>query len=598
MKTIKGKMLSIYALVFLALASTVIGAFVAVDTQEQHLVLTELLSKQKLLVERVTFTAINAGENALSNKERYLTTLDQNMFVFEDNSGKVDFMLKAFTDKSYPLDGKIVKLKFRNEFLKIFDQALEVSQTEWSNAKADALWLLDPNNTSDLELYETKLDEFRDLNINLLESSDYLTKICREEASRKRVIATIIQFSSIGLAFLIFLFMVYMMNRDFKQPLKEINHVFNSMGKGQFHLRLHRRQEDEFKDLFNGFNRFADSLQVIRNIEAQILKEDSIFEIMSYIKRAFKPFAAFDDMAVVYKNSSGTVSRLAIVNNELNETFDQELETFDDITELKDTLIVPVKINDAYIGHVSFRKSGGFDDVSIEFIKTLKQTLSFTFYKSLLFRDLLAIVTDGLADLAESRDPETRLHLVRMSSYAMIITKALKQNDKYKDQIDNEFISNIKLTAPMHDIGKVSVPDAILLKPGKLTDEEFDIMKTHAFEGSVVLRRIHERFTQYNLEYFDMAAEIALCHQEKFDGRGYPNGISGTDIPLAARISALADVFDALTSKRPYKDAFSLEKSYAIINESKGQHFDPDVVDAFFGAIDEIEAIHNKYKEE
>ncbi len=173
---------------------------------------------------------------------------------------------------------------------------------------------------------------------------------------------------------------------------------------------------------------------------------------------------------------------------------------------------------------------------------------------------MLAIVTDGLADLAESRDPETRLHLTRMSTYSQLIAKQMRKTDKYKDVIDDEFLLNIKITAPMHDIGKISVPDNVLLKPGKLTEDEFDIMKTHALNGSIVLRRIHNRFERYNLSYFDMAAEIALCHQEKYDGRGYPNGVVGDDIPLSARISALADVFDALTSKRPYKEAFFFRK--------------------------------------
>jgi response regulator RpfG family c-di-GMP phosphodiesterase len=184
-----------------------------------------------------------------------------------------------------------------------------------------------------------------------------------------------------------------------------------------------------------------------------------------------------------------------------------------------------------------------------------------------------------------------------MSSYSQIIARQLQKDGVFLDEIDDVFINNIRVTAPMHDIGKVSVPDAVLLKPGKLTDEEYEIMKTHAGAGAEVLRKIHGRFEKYNLSYFYMAAEIANFHQEKYNGSGYPTGISGERIPLSARISALADVFDALTSKRPYKEAFSLEKSYAIIRESIGTHFDPKVVDAFFKSQNEIESVYEKYKE-
>lgn len=598
MKTIKGKMLSIYGMVFLALFLTVAGAFVAVDTQRQHLILTELLSKQKLLVERVTFSTINAAEIGLANPDRFLKKLEENNDALNEYTGAVDFMLQAFTDKAYPIDGKIVELKFRDEFLIIFDNALDQSKAEWANAQNEVRWLLNPEHLSDLSAYETRLDNFRLINLKLIEKSDYLTKICREEASRKRIQSNIIQGSSIGAAILIFLWMMYIMQRDFRQPLNEIHQVFHQMGQGQFNKRLNRKREDEFKELFGSFNHFAESLNVIRDIEAHILKEDDIYNIMTYIQSSFKPYANFDSMSLSYKSSTNVFNQLSIVNDELVEKQQETLETYDDVhIHNSNTLIVPIRINRAYLGYVTFYSTQLFDDRSKRFIETLSQTLSFAFYKTLLFRDLLAIVTDGLADLAESRDPETRSHLIRMSSYAVIIARNLKKQEKYKDIIDNEFLTNLKLTAPMHDIGKVSVPDNILLKPGKLTDDEFEIMKTHAFEGSVVLRNIHNRFKQYNLDYFDMAAEIALCHQEKYDGRGYPNGISGEAIPLSARISALADVFDALTSKRPYKEAFSLEKSYNIIQESRGQHFDPDVVDAFFDAIKDIETIHNQYKE-
>lgn len=596
MKTIKGKMFIIYAMVFIALLITVIGAYIAVDTQRQHLILTELLSKQKLLVERATYSTINAAEAGLVNQDRFIEKLEENQGSIEQNIGSVDFMLDAFTIKSYPIDGKEVALKFKDEFMTIFDQALEESKTEWTTAKASITYLLNPDNLSNLNTYKKELDEFRLINIQLLESSDYLTKICRDEANRKRKQSGYIQTGSIIGAFLIFILMILVMEKDFKKPLKQINTVFNAMGKGQLDLKLDRKQPDEFKELFDNFNHFSESLKTIRNIEFEILKEDRIENVLSYVSNAFKPFASFDSIALHYQDTNEENIIITYKDGDIIEEKTDIISRYNELTYTTTELHLPIHINHAYLGFVTWYAKDGFDDASKEFIKTLSGTLSFAFYKTLLFKDLLAIVTDGLADLAESRDPETRWHLVRMSSYACAIANELRKKDKYQ-YIDHEYLTTLKLTAPMHDIGKVSVPDSILLKPGKLTDEEFDIMKTHAYEGSVVLRKIHARFTQYNLNYFDMAAEIALCHQEKFNGSGYPNQIAGEDIPLSARISAVADVFDALTSDRPYKKAFSLEKSFDIIKESSGSHFDPEVVEAFFAVEDDIRNIYNQYGE-
>jgi len=195
---------------------------------------------------------------------------------------------------------------------------------------------------------------------------------------------------------------------------------------------------------------------------------------------------------------------------------------------------------------------------------------------SLETRDMLIFT---LAKLAESRDPDTGQHLERVQRYSRALAAQLAQNPTYRDVIDSGFLRNIFLTSPLHDIGKVGISDSILLKPGRLSNEEFDIMKRHTLIGAETLRDAVER--NPHVGYLKMASEIALTHHEKWDGSGYPHGLKGTDIPLAGRIVALADVYDALTTKRVYKDAFSHEKTCQIILESSGSHFDPDIVQAF-----------------
>ena len=185
----------------------------------------------------------------------------------------------------------------------------------------------------------------------------------------------------------------------------------------------------------------------------------------------------------------------------------------------------------------------------------------------------------AMAKLAESRDSDTGAHLERVRRYCRILAEQLRQSAKFADAIDDDFVQLIYETSPLHDIGKVAIPDAILLKPGKLTSEEFDVMKTHTVLGAATLDAALQEFP--NAGFLRMAKNIALSHHEKYDGSGYPAGAAGERIPLCGRIVALADVYDALTSKRVYKPAFSHEVASLTIVKDSGKHFDPDVVEAF-----------------
>jgi putative two-component system response regulator len=185
----------------------------------------------------------------------------------------------------------------------------------------------------------------------------------------------------------------------------------------------------------------------------------------------------------------------------------------------------------------------------------------------------------ALAKLAESRDPETGLHLDRIMEYSRILAVALSRHKKFAAILSCEDIENIYFTSILHDIGKVGIPDAILLKPGPLDAAEFETMKAHTIIGGKTLGQALAQYPE--APFLEVARNIAFWHHEKYDGTGYPHGLSGDDIPLCARIVALADVYDALTSKRPYKKAFSHEAAREIIVEKSGGHFDPDVVDAF-----------------
>jgi len=188
-----------------------------------------------------------------------------------------------------------------------------------------------------------------------------------------------------------------------------------------------------------------------------------------------------------------------------------------------------------------------------------------------------------LARAAEYKDEDTGAHIVRMSSYSSAIARKMGLGDSVAQWILH--------AAPMHDIGKIGIPDRILLKPGKLDADEWEIMKQHTVMGARILQGAEAG-------YLRLAEIIAMTHHEKWDGTGYPHGLQGRKIPLVGRIVAIADVFDALISKRPYKEPFSLDKSIEIIKQGRGNHFDPDVVDAFLGILDEIVSIMEEHKDE
>lgn len=198
-----------------------------------------------------------------------------------------------------------------------------------------------------------------------------------------------------------------------------------------------------------------------------------------------------------------------------------------------------------------------------------------------------------MADLVESRDKFTGDHVKKTAAYCQIIMGEMKKEGIYDDELTDEFMWNVFHSAPLHDIGKITVPDAILNKPGRLTEEEFEIMKSHTTAGRDILEQAVSAVSEPT--YLDEAKNLAEYHHEKWAGGGYPTGISGTDIPLSARIMAVADVFDALVSKRSYKEGFPLAKAYAIIEEGAGTHFDPLIAQAFLNAKDQAELVCRAY---
>ena len=593
----------VFLLMFVTLASVVVTSYIAVDTQSQHLILTDMLGSQELLAERVTFTLSSIGEMGLNYPEGFNENLADRRAVIEKYYESVEEMLFGFKNYEFEYtEDNVVRLEFRKDFSDQFDIAVEKNIVLWKDVRVYIDFLTNAENLNDRSVYEVKLNEFKALNEDVLLNADFVAKICRDEADRKMELSKAFQYGSIVFSVVVLIILVYMITDNFYNPIIEIRSIFSRMSKGDLTKRFERDRDDEFKELYENFNFFLNNLENIFKLEDKIILENELDDILCYIHQSFGAFIPFRSLTVEYENMHGVhIEKKVMGSNrvEQHEHADHSLIKYDTVTCVGPRIALPIVVEQNNFGTLFF----DFEDISdieeshVSFIRLLKEKVAFAFYKGFFFKNLVSIVTNGLSEMTEARDPETGNHLKRMSRYSQIIAQELHDRKTFSNEIDKQFVENILICAPMHDIGKASIPDSVLLKPGKLTDEEYKLMKTHATIGYDVLSHIDEDFRKFNINYFKMAANIAHGHQEKFDGSGYPRMVSGEEIPLSARICALADVFDALTSKRPYKEAFSLEKSYGIIEESKGKHFDPEIVDAFFAVRENVELVYEQYKE-
>jgi len=213
-----------------------------------------------------------------------------------------------------------------------------------------------------------------------------------------------------------------------------------------------------------------------------------------------------------------------------------------------------------------------------------------------LIESIQDVTVLAMSSMAETRDNETGNHILRTQRYVQRLAQALQAHPRFSAQLDDHTIDLLFKSAPLHDIGKVGIPDNILLKPGPLTPEEFEIMKTHTTLGYQSIVRA-ERARGMELDFLRPAKEIALSHQEKWDGSGYPQGLKGEAIPLSARLMAVADVYDALISKRVYKPAMTHEQAVDIMRKGRGSHFDPDILDAFLDIQEDFRSIANSFSD-
>lgn len=426
--------------------------------------------------------------------------------------------------------------------------------------------------------------------------------------------------------------------RDLFIPISELNKGMSQLGIAVESPDL-QEEKSNLALTFSEVNMVFEQLSSLKMLIENINKNIPFKQVLEYIFNTFSKYIPYTHIGVALiedggkmikasygvsdENHKNLVSRLKGIEAYLECTSlkkivkNSEERIIDDLEEyikgkplkeynkilleegIRSSISFPLINNDKTIGIIFFssNRKNIYKKEHIVFLKTLANSIVLSLEKDILIQDMVVSSTFALAKLTEERDNETGEHLYRMSKYSRMIAQFLSKEDKYEDIIDIDYIDDIERFSPLHDIGKVAIRDDILLKPGRLSKEEFEIMKTHTSYGAKVLKTADEVLEKKGRSVFKMAIEIAEGHHEKWDGSGYPYGRKGEEIPLSARIVAIADVFDALTSRRPYKEPFSFEESIKIILESSEKHFDPFIVDVFIKNIHVVKSRYLSFRE-
>jgi len=257
---------------------------------------------------------------------------------------------------------------------------------------------------------------------------------------------------------------------------------------------------------------------------------------------------------------------------------------------------MPMFLNGEFFGFLffnSYRKQV-FDEAVLHYLDMVGHLLSLLVIHEISSTQNLVATVRTATNMTQHRDFETGSHLDRMANYARLIAKEVAK----KHHLNDALVEHIFLFSPLHDIGKIGIPDSILLKPAKLTEEEFELMKTHTLKGAEIIDQMLENFGLNELPYVETLRNIAVHHHEALNGSGYPSGLVEAEIPFEAKIVAVADVFDALTSSRPYKEAWSNDKAFALLEEMAGSKFDRDCVAALIAMREEVEAVQRRFRED
>ncbi|MBI5936502.1 MAG: HD domain-containing protein [Betaproteobacteria bacterium] len=461
----------------------------------------------------------------------------------------------------------------------------------------------------------------------LTEASNKLATAFQSMMEGKLAMISLFNRVVLGLAAVLMLGLVALIYFNLVRPLRQTVSGFARVARGDFGHQVEVRTGNEIGQMTQAFNQLSKRIHALFRLTDRINQGNTLDDSLRFAAEEFRGFLPVDWVGLFFQSADGE----RWVLERQHDTGPKSLREGGHFTLAGKQPQPTAPLNIADLGQYSddgdlfaalhrhgfasatllpltgsadsrallafaSRQPNSYTPEHVEFLANVAGQLTHALDKTVFLENLVVAAVQGLAKLAESRDPETGDHLLRMALYAAIVAEELGENGQYRDRIDSAYVREVFQFAPMHDIGKVGIADHILLKPGRLDDEQRRDMERHPSIGAEVLRRCESQVNGLGYSIFQVAIEIAECHHEKFNGGGYPRGLQGEDIPLSARIVAVADVFDALTSKRPYKEAWPVERALALLDEESGNHFDPEVVAAFRRALPRAMEVYNRHK--
>jgi len=439
---------------------------------------------------------------------------------------------------------------------------------------------------------------------------------------------------ALGLFFVAVIVLLTLLYFTFVRPLRTTLAGVEHIASGDFGYQIPTRSGNEIGQIADGVNSLSLRLDAIFRLTERISQASTLDETLRFVFDQFRHLLPLDWLGILVQDESakrmvlqhrftegktrltegdsfranGTLLGRAIAEQKPLHISDLAATAAGDgraefaaalaADGRRSALFFPLAGEGEWSAVLAFAvsESHAYSREHLELLGNIAAQISHGFEKTVVTESLVISAVTGLAKLAENRDPETGDHLVRMARYSALIAEELGREGPYAGQIPAQTVRDIFRFAPMHDIGKVGIEDSILLKPGRLDEDERREMERHPVIGGEVLRRCEMQMNAVGHSVFQVGIEIAECHHEKFDGSGYPAGLQGEAIPLSARVVAAADVFDALTSRRPYKAAWPVEKALSLFEEESGRHFDPDVVAAMQRAMPRMLEVYEQLK--
>lgn len=545
-----------------------------------------------------------------------------------------DKIIKAFEERNLPpeLTGREDNLKCNWDAEAVAQ--LKITSQFWHQYRQALLGVWGAAESKVGETLQSTARHVLSNDVQLQAAAQDLTRSFQRMMEGKLRLLKVVNQVALSLTAVLMLFVLVLLHKKVLGPLRMTLAGFSRVSQGDLGYQVPVTTENEIGRMTQGFNRLSERLHAQFRLTERINHGTNLNDTLCFIFEEFRGFLPLDWVGILATSpdKKGAVLHRMYSSQALSlredDFFDDPDNRLVQLLEAGKPLsisclseYVPQQSNAMFAGRLlqdgfgsavylplSSTPDGGmvlvfashetnaYTEKHLEWLANIAGQVKHSVDRTVVMEDLVISAVSGLAKLAESRDPETGDHLVRMSLYSAIIADELAKDGEYSHQLSPEIIRNIFRFAPMHDIGKVGIKDEILLKPGALTAEERTEMEEHPTIGGQVLRRCEMQMNAHGHSVFQVGIEIAECHHEKFDGSGYPAKSVGQDIPLSARIVAVADVFDALTSKRPYKEAWSIEKAMAVIREDAGGHFDPVVVTAAEQSLPRMLEVYDRLK--